>query len=308
MKRTIANIRFLVLFVIVTIFPARTSTAVNIGVIMSGDIKYYQDIHKAFIDHFSGSPEAENAHIVLQKPMPNTMSWINASRKLATLGSDLIVSYGLPVTLTALKETRGIPIIFAGVYEPRKMNIAGKNATGISSSVSIETIINILTGMSKIKKLGVPFNKSEKDSILQVLRIKELEKAFGYEAVLFNVDNKPAVSNIKNIDALFITSSSVCMGAVSDIVKAARRDKIPTAAIIGGGEDRGVVITYMASPEEQGRSAAGLVRRIISGIRPSEVPFKRAQEFKLLINLKEANTIGLNIPEDVKSSAAAIIR
>jgi len=164
------HIRFILLFAALMIISGTSAFAKTVGVMMTADIQYYRDIHKAFINNFG-----KDAEIVLQKPMPDPMSWTNAARKLTGIGADVIVSYGAPATLTLLKETSEIPIIFGGVYDPESMSMTGKNATGISSTVPVEKTLKALGETSKLSKLGIVFSKSEKDSIIEVRDIKKNE-------------------------------------------------------------------------------------------------------------------------------------
>jgi putative ABC transport system substrate-binding protein len=263
-----------ILLLMILCIPAHTAFAKSIGVIMTGDIPYYQDIHKAFLDDISGSLSQEGIEIVLQKPMPERMSWTNAVRKLMTIGSDVIVSYGAPATLTAMKETSDIPIVFAGVYDPESMRMTGKNATGISSTVSVEKVIRNLSRISKLSKLGVIFSKKK----------------------------------IKDVNALLLTTTSAGMINIKDIVEIARRDKIPTAALMGGGEDAGIVLTIAADPKEQGKELAAMVEKVLGGADPSDITLRKPRQVEIVINLKEAKAMGLRIPADILKSAGRVIR
>ena len=113
----------------------------TVGVIMTGDIPYYKQIHQVFTNRMKGQADIK---YVVQSPAPEPMSWTNAARKLVVIGSDIIVAYGAPATLTAMKETSSIPIIFAGVYDPDAMRISGKNATGISSKIPMDKVLGDL--------------------------------------------------------------------------------------------------------------------------------------------------------------------
>ncbi|UCH44088.1 MAG: hypothetical protein JSV11_07185 [Nitrospiraceae bacterium] len=276
--------------------------ASQIGVIMTGDIQYYREIHKTFLENFK-----HNHEIVLQTPMPNAMSWTNSARKLVTLGSDMIISYGTPATLTTMKATSDIPIVFAGVYDPAAMQIAGKNATGISSTVSVKNILKKLKKLSKGSKLGVILGKSEKDTILQTRQIQKDAKSVGFESVLFAVKGSIDTKLIKGVDAILLTSCSAAMLKLNDIVSIARRDKIPLAAIIGGGENHGVLLTVSADTKEQGEKLADAVNKIIEGTKVSAIPIADPKHIETTINLNEAQTIGLNIPEDIRDSATNVI-
>ncbi|KPJ99902.1 MAG: hypothetical protein AMK71_08940 [Nitrospira bacterium SG8_35_4] len=224
------------------------------------------------------------------------------------IGVSVIVCYGAPATLTAMKETSDIPIIFAGVYDPESMNITGKNATGISSTVPIDKIIKLLSEIKKISKLGVLFSKSEKDTIIEVRDLKKSEGPIGFQSVLISVSEHVNKDEIKGVDALLVTTCGVCMSGVKDIVEAARRDKIPTAALIGGGEDAGIVLTLMADPKEQGSTAAKMVKQVLGGSKPAELKLKQPNSIKTIVNLKEAKALGLDVPAGVSGSADKVIQ
>lgn len=296
------HIRLIILFAALTIISGTSAFAKTVGVMMTADIEYYQDIHKAFINNFG-----KDAEIVLQKPMPDPMSWTNAARKLTGIGADVIVSYGAPATLTLLKETSDIPIIFGGVYDPESMSMTGKNATGISSTVPIEKTLRALGGTSKLSKLGIVFSKSEKDSIIEVRDIKKNEGSIGFTSVLFSVTDKVNKEELKGVNALIVTTCSVGMGNIKDIVDAARKEKIPTAALTEGGENSGIVITVSADPEEQGTAISEMVKKILGGAKPSEIPLRQAKKIKMIINSKETKTLGLTVPAGILSSATRVI-
>jgi putative ABC transport system substrate-binding protein len=308
MKGIHKHIVFIILCTLLFMLDGNPAKAGTMGVIMTGDIPYYQNIHKAFVDEISGTLGEKGLEIILQKPMPDAMSWVNAARKLVTLGSEIIVAYGVPATLTTMKETSDIPIVFAGVYDPNALKIPGKNATGVDSKVSLEEVIKKLGAIKKVSKLGVVFNKSEKDTILQVKEIKKLEGSLGFTTVLINVKKKVDASKITGIDGLLITSSSVCMKDIDSIIGAARGGKIPTAAIIGGGEDKGVVLTITSSSAVQAKELSAMVKEVLGGAAPSGIAVKKPAETEIIINGKEAGAIGVTIPADLQSAATKVIQ
>jgi putative ABC transport system substrate-binding protein len=207
-----------------------------------------------------------------------------------------------------MKATSTIPIIFAGVYDPESMQIAGKNATGISSTVSVRNLLEDLKSIQAFSKLGVIFNKSEKDTILQAGEVSKLEGPLGFKTVLFNVVGKVDKAAVTGIDALFLTTTCAGMSCAADVVGIARRDKIPTASTIGGGENRGILLTLTADPEEQGTEAAKIVAKVLKGTPPSDIPIQAPKKIEKIINLREAGALGFKVPSDLLSSAARVIK
>ncbi|MEW6108286.1 MAG: ABC transporter substrate-binding protein [Nitrospirota bacterium] len=299
---------FLLFFTIYFISSSLPAVAADrtIGVIMTGGTPYYREIHKAFTESLSA--EGLKAEIILQTPMPDPMSWTNSARKLVAIGSDVIISYGAPATISVSKETSDIPIIFAGVYNPHAVGVSGNNITGISSKVPVASLIKTLKSISNFSTLGVVYNDAEKDTVLQANEVKQLESNFGFNSMRFNVKKKEDASKIGKIDALFLTTSCAAMHCVNNIIGIARQAKIATASTIGGGENDGIILTLTANPVEQGREAAKMAARIIKGAKPSTIPVEFPKKVDLILNIKEAADLGLKVPFDLLTSATKVIK
>lgn len=288
---------------LMALVPTAQAAGKTVGVIMAGDIEYYQAMHRAFMEGIAGA----GAEVVLQTPSPEPMSWANAARKLVALGADVIVAYGAPVTLTAMKVTSDIPIVFAGVYSPEAMNVTGKNATGISSTIPVGDVVRDLKAIKSFTSLGVIFNKSEKDTILQAQEIKKLESELGFKTVLFSADSGMKKEEIKGVDAIILTASCAGMRCISDVTGMARRDRIPTASVIGGGERHGVILTVAADPGEQGREAANMAKMLLKGASVSNMPIMNPRKIDKIVNVREAAAMGITVRPEVLRTATRII-
>lgn len=281
----------------------------TIGVIMTGDIPYYKTIHKAFLEGLSAQGLGPGkVNIVFQTPAPDTMAWTNAARKLIAIEADVIVTYGASATLAVFHESSAIPLVFAGVYDPQALGISGKNTTGISSKVPVASVLKNLKGISNFSKLGIIYNDDEKDTIRQAEEIKGLEGQFGFQSVKFNIKRYGDAARISNVDALFITTSCSAMQCVDNVIGVARKAKMVTATSIGGGEERGIILTLAPSAVEQGKEAAERVGMILKGTKPAALPIAAAKKIELIINLKEVSAMDLKVPFDTLTSATKVIK
>lgn len=277
----------------------------TIGVIMSSDIPYYRAIHKSFTGELNS--KGIKAEVVLQTPAPDSMAWVNAARKFGAIGADVIVTYGAPATIAAASETSNIPVIFAGVYDLGSLGVKGGKVTGITSKVSIAGLLKNLKSITNFSTLGVIYNSSEKDTVKVADEVERLGGQFSFKATKITIKGPGDISKIKGVDAILITSC-VAMDSVGEIVSVARIQKIPTSALIGGGEERGIVLTLSADPVEQGREAADIVERIIKGESPTAIPVEGPKKIQLIVNLKEATALGLKVPFDILSAATRVIK
>ncbi len=307
MKKIRDILRYQLAVLVLIALVSHPAAAGTVGFIMTADIPYYNEIHSVFLEEMGAFLEQQGMKTVVQKPRPDPMSWTNAARKLTTLGCAVIVTYGLPATLTTMKTTSDIPIVFGAVYNPAALNIAGKNATGVSGTVAVETILNKLTAIRKVRNLGVVFDKSEKDSILQARDAKSFEASLGFRCVLLNARQKMAPDSFAGVDAVLLTSCANGMLSLSKIMDATRSKGLPTGALIGGGENQGVLLTVVAAPREQGREVAAMVKKLLGGTKVSTIPIQDPKEVAVLVNVKEANALGLNLPAEVLNAATKTI-
>ncbi len=109
-----------------------------------------------------------------------------------------------------------------------------------------------------------------------------------------------------NSDAIFVVNSILIVSNLHTIVDTATKLKLPTAAGIGKFKS-GLLITYGQDYSASGEKAGRMVRRILNGESPSDLPIETT-DFFLGVNLQTAKAIGITIPEDILQQADFIIR
>ncbi len=289
--------------------PSAEGADKTIGVVMTGDLPYYQKIHEAFMEGMVARGFGPGRiEVFLQTPTPGALSWTNAARKFVAYDVDMIVCYGMPATIAVLKEKSGIPVVFAGVYYPHTLDLDTGNATGISSNVPEAMIIERMKKISDFYELGVIYNQSEKDTTLQVNNITGLESKYLFHTKIFDIRNDRDVKKIIDVQALLITPGAAAMAHLDAILALARRKKLLTAATIEGAEEQGVILTVEANPEEQGETASKMAARILRGTEAAKIPVALPKKVDIVINLKEATRLGMKIPFRLLTSSTKLIQ
>lgn len=284
----------------------------TVGVVMSGNIGYYQEVHKAF----SGALAREGfdfrkVDTILQMPSPDLLSWTNASRKLVVAEVNVLVAYGAPAALAIMKETKGIPIVYAGVYDPAAVGVSGRNVTGISSKVPVTSLLKYLKKLVPFSKLAAVYNDTEPDSVRQVEELSQLEAQYGFQTVKMNIRKADDVKKLAfagKADAVFITVSAVANESLDAVVGLARTAKIPTVSQTGGSAEHGVILTLSPSAAEQGEAAAKLAAKVLRGGNPAGLTPEVPRLVELVVNLKEAGALGIKVPLDLISDATRVIK
>ena len=286
------------------------AAARTVAVFMSGDVAYFDQIRESFENAMKadGFTARNNVDIIVQRPNPDTMAWRNTARKLVSLNVDAIMAIGGSAAHIASEETGTIPIIYTATYGPIDMGLTSPNVTGISGDVSIPSLLQTVQQSVKISKLAVLYSRKEIATILEAKAVKSLEGSMGFTANYYNTDDKAIIQQIEDVDAILVTSCCTAVFCADLVFTRARELKIPTISLVGGVAERGAVFTYVPDAGEQGEKAAAMVKQILSGTKPSAVPPVRPEKVNLVINLKEANTLGIKIPFDILTAATEVIK
>ncbi len=284
----------------------------TLGVIMSGNIEYYQEVHKAFVSTLAKEGfDYRMVDTFMQMPSPDLMSWTNAARKLTVADVNVLVTYGAPATLAAMKETKSIPLVFAAVYDPVAIGCSARNVTGISSKVPITRLLKYLKKLTPFTRLAIVYDEQEPDSMRQAQELTQLEIQYGFHTVKMPIKKSDDVKKLVfagKADAVFISVSAAVNEAIDTVVQNAHAAKIPTISLLGATAEHGVILSLAASYTEQGEAAARITARLLRGENPGGIPLEVPKLMRLVLNLKEAETMGIKVPLDLISDATRVIK
>jgi len=284
----------------------------TIGVVMSGNIGYYQDVHKSFANGLVKEGfDRRKVDTLLQMPAPDPLSWTNAVRKLVVADVNVLVIYGAPAALIAIKETKSVPIVYAGVYDPVGVGVQARNITGIGAKVPMTSLFKYAKKLAPFSKVAVVYNELEADSVKQLEEVVALEGQYGFQTVKFPVrraDDAKALTFTGKADLVLISVSAVANEALDAIVRSAHGSKIPTVSQLSGAADKGVLLTLSPSASEQGEAASRIAAKLLNGENPASIAPEMPKLIELVLNLKEAGNVGLKPPMDLIGDATKVIK
>jgi putative ABC transport system substrate-binding protein len=241
--------------------------------------------------------------------------------ELIALAPDVILVNG-PSALTQLQQaTRSVPIVFVNVIDPvgagfvDSLSRPGGNATGFmlseysTSGKWVELLKEIAPRVTRAAVLRDPTLTS---SVAQFAAIQSAAGSFGVELSAIDMRNTGEIERALTAFArapnggLIVTSSGSSTRR-SLIITLAARHKLPTLYpfryhVTGGG-----LISYGPDPIDQYRRAASYVDRILKGAKPGDLPVQQPVKFELIINLKTAKALGLEIPPTLLARADEVI-
>lgn len=233
---------------------------------------------------------------------------------------DLIFSITTPVTKMAGKITKGtnIPVVFV-VYDAVESGIVknltgpGGHLTGVQLRGSVPKAVEWLSVIApRAKNIFVPVKFDTGAAGMSMEDLKKSAAKLGLKLTISEVDTveelRASLSSMpQDIDAIFIIHSILIGSNIETIIDTAIKRKIP---LVSSGHEhykKGAVISYGDVDDRTGRQAARLADSILKGAAPSDLPVEIAN-FSLGINLKTAQSIGLDISNDILQQTDFIIR
>jgi putative tryptophan/tyrosine transport system substrate-binding protein len=243
--------------------------------------------------------------------------------ELAALAPDVIL--GATGTLTVaplLQATRIVPIVFVVVIDPvgagfvASLARPGGNATGFTifeygmSGKWLELLKEIVPGVTRAAVLRDPAIAS---GIGQFASVQAVAPSLGVELSPVDVRDAPEIERAVTAFArsgnggLIVTSSALTSRHRDLIITLAARHKLP--AVYGGRwfVADGGLLSYGPDYVDQFRRAAGYVDRILKGEKPADMPVQAPTKYELVVNLKTAKALGLDMPANLLARATEVI-
>jgi putative ABC transport system substrate-binding protein len=239
--------------------------------------------------------------------------------ELARLKVDVFIATGEPVLLAAKEMGENIPIVVVSCDPLEKLlgslRRPGGNATGFSC-VSADLVgkrFSLLKSLlPRTERVAVFYNKRDNHE----LEFKDADAAtqsLGINLVHFPVgspaDFEPAFKRMieEKCDALYIVASSFANGHWENLAQLALNYRMP--AMYGFREFAyfGGLLSYGANLSDGWRRAAAFVDKILKGSQPSNLPVEQPTRFELVINVRTAKTLGVDVPPTLLALADEVI-
>jgi putative ABC transport system substrate-binding protein len=242
--------------------------------------------------------------------------------ELAGMDLDLIVSHGTSVTQVQQQQTRRIPIVFTTVTDPVGSGLVeslarpGGNTTGFTNfefSMAGKWLELLKDVAPTIRKVTIVFNPDNAAMPGQLRAIAEAASVLRLQIAEAHVRDSAGIE--RAISGLALTSN---VGLVvlpefvttfhrNLIAELAVRHRLPAVYSQRNFIDSGGLICYGPDNDDVYRRAASYVDRILRGEKPAELPIQQPTKFELVINLRTARALGLEIPPMLLARADDVI-
>jgi putative tryptophan/tyrosine transport system substrate-binding protein len=237
-------------------------------------------------------------------------------RKIAVLAASA------DAALIAKEVTSTIPIIFVSGGDPVRdglvasLNRPGGNVTGATfitlelAGKRLQLLRALLPSAMRVGFLSDPFSRDTKEYTSDVIAAgTKIGMQVLVEDVASGQDFEAAFAGLaqRQADALLIGPFPVFLGHRKTIVSLAERHRLPTFYNLREFSAIGGLLSYGASLADTFRQAGVYTGLVLRGAKPADLPVMQPTKFQLVINLKTAKALGLNLPPTLLALADEVI-
>jgi putative tryptophan/tyrosine transport system substrate-binding protein len=240
--------------------------------------------------------------------------------ELVALNPDIIIT-GAPSGVSAAHNaTQTIPIVVISPVDPVKAGLAlsiarpSGNVTGTwhlgSGGKALDFLKLAFPGVARVCAI---FNPDDPADALQIPELPAVARTVGVTIEFIEVRNLSNLDAVTtqvmgaNVQGVFVGIAPFWLSARTDITAMMARLKLP--AVYGWREfaDAGGLMSYGANLPDLYRQSARFVVKILKGAKPGDLPFELPTRYELIVNLKTAKAMGLNISDSFLLLADEII-
>ena len=245
------------------------------------------------------------------------------AKEFVGLQPDLILTSSTPATAAMLQQTRTIPIIFVWVADPvgsgfvASLPRPGGNVTGftpIEGSLGGKWVELLKEIAPRVARVTLLFNPAMATFVEGYLNpFKAAAASLGEEAILAPVHDMSELESVIAAQArelnggLVVIPDAFTIGHRAEITLLAARYRVPAVYWSRFFAEVGGLLSYGVNPLSEFRRAASYADRILKGAKPSELPVQAPVKFELVINLKTAKALGLDVPPSLLATADEVI-
>ena len=242
--------------------------------------------------------------------------------ELLALAPDAVLAATTPNVEALQHATQKVPIVFAGVSDPVGAGLVGSlarpggNTTGFSLSeygISVKWLELLKQIAPRMTRAAVLQGSGATPGIGQLAAMQAVAPSFAVELAPLVVGDAGQIERALTAFArepnggLIITTTTLLQANRDLIIALAARHRIPAVYpfrvyVSGGG-----LISYGPDLNDQFRRAAGYVDRVLKGEKPADLPVQAPTKYELVINLKTAKALGIDVPPKLLALADEVI-
>jgi putative ABC transport system substrate-binding protein len=244
------------------------------------------------------------------------------SADLARSKFDVVVVFSTPGALAAMEASPTVPIVFLS-GDPVATGLAASLARPGGNATGVTGVLTELTGKRmellrqlapRVRRIACLVNPTNPSGVLQFEAAKTAARALGVQLTKLEVRNSAELDAALHKlprgtrSGLFVTADGLFLVNKAKIAWAVREARLPATFPYRDYHDDGVLMSYGLNPLEVGRKMAGYVDKVLKGAKPGDLPIEQISKYELIIDLRVAHELGLDVPQTLLLQADQVIK
>ena len=295
----------------------------RIGILGATSLRAAEGFMNAFREGMRERGYVEGQNLVIEFRAPSAPSEMrDVAADFVRGGYDVILTWTTTALIAATRATSTTPIVFVGVTDPVGQGLVaglarpGANVTGIAnfaSDLSGKMIELLREIVPDARRLGAVRNPDNPGVAFQLSQLTDAARALGLELQVVDArvpaEFEAAFAQLRQggIQGVVMLADSSMLEHAGAIAALAQQARLPTVFQRRENVEAGGLLSYGPNIRDAFRQVAGHVDRILKGVRPADIPVEQPTKIELVINLKTAKAIGLEVPWFLQQRADEVI-
>ena len=296
------------------------SGKMKVGVVQIVQHPALDESNKGFVDALNESGLKDKIEIDQQNAQGDQSNLRSIANRFVSGDYKLIAAISTPAAQAMANATNKIPIICTAladfdIAQLMKSEIQpDSNVTGTHDRGPLDKQVALIKEIQpNIKKLGIIYNSSEINSVIQAQKLKDACKPLGIDVIELTVNSVNDVQQVAEgflggkVDAIFVPTDNIIASSIPTLMAVANKEKIPVYGAEQGHVKSGVLASESISFYDIGHRAGEMAAEILKGNKTvKDFPVEGADKSKLYINKNEMDTLGIKIPQSVLDRAEMV--
>ena len=291
----------------------------KVGIVQIVQHPALDESNKGFLDALKSRGLLDKVEIDQQNAQGDQSNLHTIANRFVSGKYDLIAAISTPAAQAMANATKDIPIVCTAIadFENAKLMASEAapdgNVTGTHDRGPLEKQIALIQEIQPdCKTIGILYNSSEINSVIQARRLREACEPLGITVKELTVNSVNDVQQVAEaflgeVDAIFVPTDNVVASSIPNLMSIAEKGKIPVYGAEAGHVRSGAFASESISFYDIGVGAGNMAADILEGKKAvKDLPVVGAETSKLYINRHEMELLGLPIPQSVLDRAEII--
>lgn len=317
----------LIIFYLIGTFFLETTTKpekqqLTVGVLQFVSHPALDEIYRGVKDGLKevGYQPGKNIQLNFQNGQADQSKLATMSQQLVDQKADVLIGIATPAAQALANTSHDIPIVLGAISDPVRAGLVasnehpGGNITGVSDQSPVAAQINLMKKICpKVRTVGMLYASAEENSKSQIEKAQAAAEKRGLIVKTYAVPSSNEVAQTvqvmtREVDAIYLPTDNTIANAMQTVVNEANRTKTPIFPSVDTMVSEGGLATVGINQYQLGVQTGKMAADILSGKRqPATTPIYTFNSGDTIINQKQADYLGIELPADILKTAKQVI-